>query len=89
MSYYYRDMDNMNSNIFFILPDSILSFGARSNNSMLNDSLFITVYMYAMPIKKEDGITGILKQLELLGKLKKIQLPWQWKSYYCLRKNGK
>ncbi len=69
-------------NYMSVFPDSILRFGARSNSGMIKDSLFVSMYVYSMPIKKGEKIVDINAEIEKLKKGKKKVMKG-WRSLYC------
>lgn len=76
------DLDNYNHRYVSILPDSTFSFGARSNSNMIQDSLFASMYVYAMPVKKGESTINMNVEIEKLRKGKKKAFE-QWRILYC------
>lgn len=82
LSYYDDGVDGYssksNNRHFYLYPDSTLFFGARTNEIINSDSLFVSMFVFALPIKKSKGINIIEK-----NKLRTATELWKWETYYC------
>jgi outer membrane protein W len=56
--------------------------GARCNDAMLADSLFVGMYAYAVKIDTTMSLKGIHKKIEKMQESKRIK-PWRWIFVYC------
>lgn len=83
ITYYYRDIDNYRDNNFlYLLPGNCLKFGARATKEMLDDSLFVSMYMCPVSVSKGESVSTIKRRLEKLKKTKE-KMFWGWISFYC------
>ena len=82
ITYYYRDMDNYNQNYIYLFPDSSINFGARINNDIIKDSLFISMYVYSIAVKIGETAQNMKTAVEKTKKSRRNMLK-EWRSYYC------
>lgn len=86
ISYYYKDLDSYRENNFlYLLPGNSLTFGARTTDAILGDSLFVSMYMCPIPVSKEKDVSAIRCQMDKLKNTKE-KMPWRWISYNCISK---
>lgn len=69
-------------NVLYIYPDSTISFGVRCNNTLLHDSLFISMYLNAISTRESKKIKQINDGLPRRKK-KKYILDWRWNLTYA------
>ena len=67
----------------YVFPDSTFKLGVRANDSINNNKLFISLNVYAMPIKKGETINGIRESIKKIGQ-RKNKTSWEWRKLNCL-----
>jgi hypothetical protein len=97
ITYIHQDIDHAPSCSFYISPGSTYKIGAKVVNK-LKDNLYVSMYVYAMPISPDDSkeatrqkltmlIEAPLKQLWIQRQSETDTNPSGLRSYYCKQQN--